>query len=57
MIAKIRWGILAIVGVLGIYFGSRTACSNGKLGKVDTERLHDVQKRDYIEEAKKALKQ
>lgn len=57
MIAKIRWAILALVGVLGVYFGSRAACSNGKLGEVTTEKLHEVQKRDYIEEAKKALKQ
>lgn len=57
MITKIRWLIFASAALIAGYFGTRAACSNGKLGEVKTEKLHEVQKRDYIEEAKKALKQ
>lgn len=38
------------------YFGSRSACSAGKLGEVKSERLHEQAPRPYIEEAKKALR-
>lgn len=57
MISKIRYLVIGVVTLVGVYFGSRAACSNGKLGDVTTEKMHETKARPYIEEAKKALKQ
>ncbi len=57
MITKIKYLGIAVAVLVATYFGGRAACSNGKLGDIDTEKLHEHIDRPYIEEAKKALKQ